>query len=91
MDKCKEKIDLGHYWNLKGYASKPNLIYGIFLVGIWHYDSMVLCSLKEKKTVKPQFNKHPFNKVLRITPHILPVPWPFVLQSGSDRSAVVTI
>ena len=28
---------------------KPNLIDGIFFVGIWHYDSMVLCSLKEKK------------------------------------------
>ena len=28
---------------------KPNLIDGIFFVGIWHYDSMVLCSLKAKK------------------------------------------
>ena len=28
---------------------KPNLIDGILFIGIWHYDSMVLCSLKEKK------------------------------------------
>ena len=53
---------------------KPNLIDGIFFVGIWHYDSVVLCSLKEKNTVKPQFNEHPFNKFLSFTPHILPCP-----------------
>ena len=35
---------------------------------------------KKKNTVKPQFNKCPFNKVLGFTPHILPVPWPFIVR-----------
>ena len=24
MDNCKDKIDLGHYWDLKGYSVKKN-------------------------------------------------------------------
>ena len=51
---------------------------------------MVLCSLKEKNTVKPQFNEHHLTNSSVSHPIFYHVPWPFVVQC-SERSAVVTL
>ena len=59
--------------------AKPDWWYFLcWHLALWLHGSLL--PERKKNTVKPQFNKRPFNKVLGFTPHILPVPWPFIVR-----------